>query len=382
MSKKLIAALMSATVVLSGLAGYAGSMAAGTVKGNSQVAQTLTTAGKTTGESNAGTKAGNETTTVPGFSADTAAVKASGNELSIEEIARINENSVVEIVTEAAVKDARFGQFISEGAGSGVIMTNDGYIITNNHVVDGATKVTIRLKDGTSHEAEIIGKDSVSDIAVVKIEAVNLIPATPGQSSALVVGETAVAIGNPLGELGGTVTEGIISALDREINIDGQTMRLLQTSAAINPGNSGGGLFDKYGKLVGIVNAKSSGSNIEGLGFAIPIDTATQIASDLIAHGYVKGRKSLGITIVNIATEEEALMYRVGKPGVYIQSTTKLNGLKAGDRFVTMNGETITEAAQIKRIMDSLKVGDTVEIVLERNGASTTVSILLEEDKN
>ena len=102
----------------------------------------------------------------------------------------------------------------------------------------------------------------------------------------------------------------------------------------------------------------------------------------LIAHGYVKGRKSLGITIVNIATEEEALMYRVGKPGVYIQSTTKLNGLKAGDRFVTMNGETITEAAQIKRIMDSLKVGDTVEIVLERNGASTTVSILLEEDKN
>lgn len=172
--------------------------------------------------------------------------------------------------------------YSATSAGSGVIISEDGTIITNNHVIEDAHDIKVKLRDGTQYSAKLIGTDAAHDIAVIKIEAQNLVYATFGDSSALKVGQPVVVIGNPLGTLGGTVTDGIISALDRDITIDGTTMRLLQTNAQINSGNSGGGMFDLDGRLIGVINAKSTGDDVEGLGFAIPANTALQIATKLL----------------------------------------------------------------------------------------------------
>ena len=206
---------------------------------------------------------------------------ATGSEKTIEEIVSENEDSVVEITTESE-EMSMFGVQTSEGAGSGVIVSEDGYIATNYHVIEGSSKVTVKLHSGDSYEAEVVGYDSDNDIAVLKIDAKDLNAVTIGKSSSVKVGDLAVAIGNPLGTLGGTATSGIISSLDRELTIDGRKLSLLQTDSAINPGNSGGGLFDGSGKLIGIVVAKGSGTGIEGLGFAIPIDTAAPIINQII----------------------------------------------------------------------------------------------------
>ena len=174
-------------------------------------------------------------------------------------------DAVVEIQTESISSGGSlFQQYISSGAGSGVILTQDGYIVTNHHVIENATSILVRTRSGDEYNAQLIGSDQQSDLAVLKIDASGLTPAVLGDSTKLEVGDLAVVIGNPLGELGGTVTSGIISALDREVTIDGQVMTLMQTDAAVNPGNSGGGLFDANGDLVGIINAKSSGNNVEG----------------------------------------------------------------------------------------------------------------------
>ncbi|MDF9823876.1 S1-C subfamily serine protease [Breznakia sp. PF5-3] len=217
--------------------------------------------------------------------ADLDVVKTNSNSKNTTDVTKIAEKSsksVVEIKTETMSRDRFFGNYVSEGAGSGVIISENGYIVTNYHVLSGASSVTVTLHDGKEYEAEYIGGDSENDIAVLKIKANDLTPATIGNSDNLVVGEEVLAIGNPLGELGGTVTDGIISSTSREISVDGVTMELLQTSAAINPGNSGGGLFNMQGELIGIVNAKSSGSDIEGLGFAIPSNTAIEIAEKIV----------------------------------------------------------------------------------------------------
>lgn len=206
---------------------------------------------------------------------------ATGSEKTIEEIVSENEDSVVEITTESQ-EMSMFGVQTSEGAGSGVIVSEDGYIATNYHVIEGSSKVTVKLHSGDSYEADVVGYDSDNDIAVLKIDAKDLNAVTIGKSSSVKVGDLAVAIGNPLGTLGGTATSGIISSLDRELTIDGRKLSLLQTDSAINPGNSGGGLFDGSGKLIGIVVAKGSGTGIEGLGFAIPIDTAAPIINQII----------------------------------------------------------------------------------------------------
>ena len=200
-------------------------------------------------------------------------------------------------------------------------------------MVDGANKISVRLKSGTTYSAALVGTDAKTDIAVVKIGASGLQPAVFGDSSKLQVGELAVAIGNPLGQLGGTVTDGIISALDREIDLGDVTMNLLQTNAAINPGNSGGGLFNGKGELIGIVNAKSSGSNIEGLGFAIPINDVKTVISDLMKYGYVQGRIDLGMSFINIPNAQTAMMYRVQQTGLYVQTVTDgSNAASAGFR--------------------------------------------------
>ncbi|PWM42622.1 MAG: serine protease HtrA [Clostridiales bacterium] len=305
-------------------------------------------------------------------------------ELTIPEVAELVKNSVVEITTEKIVTGSFMQQYVSEGAGSGVIITADGYIVTNHHVIDGATNINVRLADGTEYKATLIGTDSKADLAVIKIEASGLTPAAYGSSSELKVGETVVAIGNPLGQLGGTVTQGIISALDREITIDNTTMSLLQTDTAINPGNSGGGMFNTSGQLVGIVNAKSAGEEIEGLGFAIPIDTAKKVIEDLIQHGYVTGRVDPGFTFVEVNDAMTAMMYRVSEMGLYISqvasgSDGEKAGFKSGDYVVSIDGTAVTTATEANAIIDGKTVGDTMTLVIRRSGAEQTISMELTE---
>lgn len=305
-------------------------------------------------------------------------------QLSIEEIAAKAADSVVEITTESVTTGEFLQQSITQGAGSGVIISTDGYILTNYHVIEGASTITVTLRNGNSYPATLVGVDDNLDVALLKIEETNLSPATFGDSSSLKVGETAVAIGNPLGQLGGTVTNGIISALDRDITIDGKTKKLLQTNAAINPGNSGGGLFNDKGQLIGLVVAKSSGEEIEGLGFAIPINDVVNILDDLKQYGYVKGRISLGVSLLDISSQQMALMYRVGQTGCYIYSTVDGSaaakaGLRSGDCITAINGTEVSTSEDVKTILDACSVGDTIQMTILRNGEIATVSVTLQE---
>jgi serine protease Do len=265
-----------------------------------------------------------------------------------------------------------------------VIISQDGYIITNNHVIDGANKITVRLKNGTAYSASLIGTDSKTDVAVLKINGTGLTTAVFGDSGSIKVGDTAIAIGNPLGQLGGTVTEGIISALDRELVIDGKAMRLMQTDAAINPGNSGGGLFNGKGELIGIVVAKSSGSDVEGLGFAIPANTAKTVADELITYGYVKGRIDTGMTFIDLTTTQKALLYGVRQLGVYVKSVDSGSnaasaGFKSGDLITYVGDTKITGETVLTQALEQYDVGDTVKITVVRNGYTGQLSLKLAE---
>ena len=298
------------------------------------------------------------------------------NAMSVKQVADATANSVVEIQTESVSTNPFFPQAVTSGAGSGVILSKDGYIVTNNHVIEGASKVTVKTKDGKSYNADFVGTDKTTDLAVIKIKAENLTPAVLGKSADLEVGDVAIAIGNPLGELGGTVTSGIISALDREINVDNQSMHLLQTSAAINPGNSGGGLFNDHGELVGIVNAKSGGENIEGLGFAIPIDHAKTVIENLIENGYVKGRPSLGVVL------QAASTINSDKENVYIAEVEKGKaadkaGLKTGDQILKADGKNVTSISDVKEAIDSHKAGDNMSFTILRENETKEIKVKL-----
>jgi len=306
---------------------------------------------------------------------------ATRKQLTIPEIAKFASASVVEIYTESVVNSGRMRQFITEGAGSGVIISADGYIVTNNHVVEGSRKITVRLNNGSDYEAVLVGRDSKTDIAVLKISATGLRPAVYGDSDGIVVGELAVAIGNPLGKLGGSVTEGVISALSRSIEIDGNMMTLLQTSAAVNPGNSGGGLFNCYGELIGVVNAKSSGSDIEGIGFAIPVNLARSIADALINNGFVPGRIDFGAVLIDVPDQMTAMMYRVQMPGVYVYQADTGSQLKSGDRIVSINGNDIKSVADVNELLTKCKVGETLTITISRGGNAMTVEHTLKQEK-
>ena len=307
-------------------------------------------------------------------------VANSGNtgELSVAEVAAKAADSVVEVTAQST--GSFFGQ-TTTSAGSGVILTADGYIVTNNHVVEGGDTFAVRTRDGTSYDARLIGTDSQTDLAVLKIEASGLTPAVLGDSDALVVGETAVAIGNPLGELGGSVTSGIISALSREITTsDGVTMHLLQTSAAINPGNSGGGLFNSDGELIGIVNAKSVGTEIEGIGFAIPINTAKSVIEDLINQGYVSGRVDTGFTVVDLTDAATAYQYGVRQTGIYVlRVTSNTDGFRSGDLLYTIGGTEIQSLADYNNALSQYQVGDTVDVVVIRSGRTVSLTLTLQE---
>ena len=315
-----------------------------------------------------------------------AATNPSGSSLSVAEVASIAADSVVEITTEIATNGMHMQQFIAEGAGSGVVVSKEGYIATNNHVINGASKITVRLRNGETYDATLVGTDPKTDVALLKIQGAKLTPAALGDSDSLQVGELAVAIGNPLGQLGGTVTNGIISALDREITLDGQTMNLLQTNAAINPGNSGGGLFNDKGELVGLVVAKSAGNDVEGLGFAIPVNEVKTIVNELMQNGYVTGRPVLGVSVLQVDSLQTAMQYRLNRMGVYIQGLTegtnsKKAGLAVGDCIVAIDNQEVTNTADISKILQDKKVGDTVKITVSREGQMLTKDLVLSENK-
>lgn len=289
--------------------------------------------------------------------------------------------SVVEVFTETKQVSSWFQEYVTEGAGSGVILSEDGYIVTNHHVIDGANTIKVRLSNGQAYTAVLTGTDEKTDLAVLKINVSRLPAAKLADSSTVRVGDFVIAIGNPLGELGGTVTEGIISAKDREVTIDGETMTLLQTSAAVNPGNSGGGLFNLDGELVGVVNAKSSGDDIEGLAFAIPANTVKEITQELIQHGYVTGRPQLGISVAQITKPGMGRQTYYSTPGLYITQSSVDNGLKAGDRIIKIDGTTINNATDVSTVLDRHSVGDVVEVIVSRSGKEITVDVKLTEQK-
>ncbi len=293
--------------------------------------------------------------------------------------------SVVEITTETRVTSSFIGQYVTEGAGSGVILSENGYIITNNHVISGASNITVRTSDGQNYPAALIGTDEQSDIAILKVEAEGLTPCVLGRSSDLMVGQSVFAIGNPLGTLGGSITDGIISALSREVTIEGQTMNLLQTNTAINPGNSGGGLFNANGDLIAIVNAKSAGSDIEGLGFAIPIDSVRDTIDQLIEFGYIRGRAAMNITYIEVSNQTDYWDYINSEIGRYITDygvyvlTSQSDVLQFGDRIVAFDGVSISVGADIKALLTEYSVGDTVDITVVRAGRMKTVQLTLGE---
>lgn len=294
-------------------------------------------------------------------------------------------DTVVEITTESMQTSSFYGQYISQGAGSGVIIDSNGYILTNNHVISGASSIKVTTRSGDMYDATLVGTDSEVDIALIKVEATDLPAATFGDSSKLEVGSKAVIIGNPLGTLGGSVTEGIISALDRSIVIDGKTMHLMQTDAAINPGNSGGGMFDGQGLLSGIVVAKSSSEEIDNIGFVIPINNVLEILDSLKKDGYVRGRAETGMTFIDLSNAMFAYYYyRSTEAGVYITSVNmNSNAAKAGfmegDRVVSVDGKEIKTADDINEIISEKSAGDSVDFEISRRGSSKTISLTLEE---
>ena len=349
-------------------------------------------------------------------------VEAASNEdsLSIPEIAKKCRSSVVAIETETKVvynnydnyynpfgsmfgygygygyggRGGRGGtqEYTETAAGSGIIISEDGYILTNNHVISGADKITVYVNSGEegeeeqTYEATLVGSSENNDIAVLKIDAKGLNAATFGDSDQLEVGELAVAIGNPMGKVHGSVTAGIISAVEQELTIDDVTINAIQTDAAINPGNSGGALFDSYGNVIGVVYAKSSSVSIEGIGYAIPVNNIKELVEQMIndpdsVKDQTKGSQiMLGITIRDI-TEDMSKQYSM-PVGVYITDVSTMSaaeraGLQKGDIIVGFAGEDVKTADELNALKAKQTPGDTVAVKIDRNGKEMTLDLVI-----
>ena len=295
----------------------------------------------------------------------------------------------IDTITTATTNNYWYGygqSYDVPGSGSGVILTEDGYIATCAHVVEGAKTVKVTLNDDTTYDATIVGTDDKNDIAIIKIDATGLTPAIVGDSTTLTVGSEVIAIGNPLGELRGTATAGIISATNRTIEVEGQTMTLVQTDAAISPGNSGGGLFDASGKLIGIVNAKVSDSRAEGLGFAIPVNSVLDEISDLLNYGYVTGRPYLGVSTQDVTLRSRNRMwyYSDGTRCVLVEkvvsgSAAEKAGIQAGDLILKLEDKAISSGDDLSSAIGNYKPGDTVTLTLQRDGEELTVEVTFGE---
>jgi serine protease Do len=323
-------------------------------------------------------------------------VSTLGAAMSATEVAKKVGPSIVGIRMTVGSPQSFFGQQQSEqqAEGSGIIISSDGYIMTNYHVVQYAdtksgygdsTTLEVFLPDGREAKAKFIGGDSTNDLAVLKIDLTGLSAVTLGDSSTLQVGEDVVAIGNPLGmEFAGSVTTGVVSALNREVETEISSMNLIQTDAAINPGNSGGALVNMQGQVIGINSSKISATGVEGLGFAIPINDAKPIVEALKQYGYVKGRPLIGISGQEIT---EALSQQYGLPmGIYITSVTQGSGasqagITKGDVLTSLDGKDVKSMSDVDTIKKSHKAGDTVKAVIYRDGSKTDINITFSEDK-
>lgn len=311
-------------------------------------------------------------------------------ELSVNEIAKKLGPSCVGIINKAEVQPQKYfdpfsgryyyysnpkeGSVVEQGSGSGIIISSDGYIVTNQHVIEDASEITVILNTGKEYKATLIGADEKSDLAVIKIDSNTLSAATLGDSGQVEVGDLAVAIGNPLGqELAGTVTSGVVSAVNRKMTVENRTYNLIQTDAAINPGNSGGALVNKYGEVIGINSIKMSQSGVEGIGFAIAISEAKPIIDDLMNNGYVSGRTLIGIT----ATESRngLTVYSVSP-----DSGAEKAGICEGDLIVKAEGKVVKTVNELNEIKETKKPGEYLTLTIIRNGELTDVQIQLQED--
>lgn len=341
-----------------------------------------------------------ESTTPSGTVATTATVSEGSKHFSVEDASALPDNgdkvalstmqiastvspATVSIIAEVSYGSI-YGESLYESSGSGFIVSEDGYIVTNNHVVAGAGKVSVVIPGFEDpFSAEIVGVDTQTDIAVLKVESSEKFQFIVfGDSDLLQVGELAVAIGNPFGELAGTVTVGVISALDREINIESVTYNLLQTDASINSGNSGGPLVNSYGEVIGVTNAKISSG--EGIGFAIPINDVKSIIEELINNGYVSGRPVMGVVVVEV---DETTAQQYDWPvGVYVREVTaggpaEKAGLELRDIITEINGQKIISTQSVIEIRDDLVVGEKMELTVFRDGETLTLTLVLEEGK-
>lgn len=320
----------------------------------------------------------------------TNALTSSKKVLSVTEIAEKVGPSCVGVINKTKVSPQKYydpftgryyytsdpnnSELVEQGSGSGIIISEDGYIVTNQHVIDGATELSVILNTGDEFVATLVGSDSKSDLAVLKIDKTGLPAATLGDSEQVKVGELAVAIGNPLGqELAGTVTSGVISAVNRTMTVDNKKYNLIQTDAAINPGNSGGALVNQYGEVIGINTIKLSSESVEGIGFAIAISEAKPIVDDLINNGYVSGRPLVGITA------------KATRNGLSVESVSEGSGaanagIQAGDLIVKADGKVVNQVDTLNDIRDTKKPGDTLTLTVIRNGELIEVPVVLGEE--
>lgn len=342
--------------------------------------------------------ASNVAATNDSVTAKTTQLNSSGSsDLTVAEIAKKVGPSIVGIkMTVGTNRQSNYfglGSQTSDSEGSGIIISKDGYIMTNYHVVQYAdpksnvsnVKLTVYLPDKREATATFVGGDSDNDLAVIKISLSDLSVAELGDSSQVEVGDTAVAIGNPLGmEFAGSVTAGVISALNRQVDTGNTSLTLIQTDAAINPGNSGGALLNSKGQVIGINSAKISVTGVEGLGFAIPINTAKPIIEQLISYGYVTGKPLIGISAQEVS-EEVSQMYDI-PVGVYIVEVTQGGaaekaGIQKGDILVKLDGKEVKTMSDIDAIKKTHKAGDTVKAVISRDGKTITVNLTFTEEK-
>ncbi len=311
---------------------------------------------------------------------------AGQKQLTPRDVYAMNVGAVCGITTQITTNI--YGQVATAAcSGSGFVLTQDGYIVTNNHVVEDATSVTVKLYDGTEYDAQIVGADTMNDVALLKIDAENLQYVHVGDSDQIEVGEQVIAIGNPLFELTFTMTVGYVSALDREINIDGTPINMLQTDAAINSGNSGGPLFDMNGNVIGITTAKrsgqsSTGASIESINFAIPVNDAMRIVYDIQEYGYVKNRPYLGITTKDL---DSATANNYGLPvGSMVRSVTEGScaeaaGLQEGDIITALNERKVGCYTDLVAALNKHKAGDTIVLTVYRGGAELNLPVTLDE---
>ena len=288
------------------------------------------------------------------------------------------------IASVVGIEAESYSGYITSRTGSGIILTENGYIITNSHVISGCDSINVTLDGGESYTAFIVGDDSYSDIAVLKIDASGLTPAVLGDSDLVEVGQPAIAIGNPTGQLQGTTTFGIISGVNRNVMVNNTVMNLLQTDAAINSGNSGGPLLNQHGQVVGINSAKVSISGYEGLGFSIPINTARPIAEELVRNGSVSGRPTLGVSCSKLSAMASNFY---GLPeGLYLSAVDTgcgghRAGLQAGDVITHINGVRIKTLSEGYAQRNLCKAGDTIQITIYRRGISQTINVSLSDQQ-